>query len=306
MSGSRIVHYILVFALLLAVGGGLAGNQAVLATQDGSEGLVSLPVNQEEPPPEEKLELVPLYPILRGSASTSLEFEVQLKYEGSKSKTFELAVTGVPPGWSASIKPSYGEGEIAAMTVEPFKDYVDRVKVGFSPIWGNLPEPGNYVITLEVWSGDIRETVELTREVIAVPNYNFYLYTATGRLNTEVKAGEDNHLSLLLENSGTAAIANISLWSTKPEGWSVTFNPDKVDSLEAGLIQEVDAVITPPRKTVAGDYSVTIRAQGKEDSESMELRVTVLTPTIWGWVGIIIVLVVIAGVAILFRQLGRR
>ncbi len=306
MSGSRIVHYILVFALLLAVCGGLAGNQAVLATQESSEGLVLLPVNQEEPPPEEKIELVPLYPVLRGRASTSLEFEVQLKYEGSEPKTFELAVTDVPPGWSASIKPSYGEGEIAAMTVEPFKEYPDRIKVGLSPLWGNLPEPGKYVITLEARSGNIRETVELTREVIEVPNYNFYVYTGTGRLNTEVKAGEDNHLSLLLENSGTAAIADISFWSTKPEGWSVTFTPDKVDSLEAGLIQEVDVVITPPRKTIAGDYGVTIRAQGKEDSESLELRVTVLTPTIWGWVGIIIVLVVIAGVAILFRQLGRR
>ena len=63
MSRSRIVHYILVFALLWAVVGGLVGNQAVLATQGGSKELVSLPVNQEEPPPEEKLELVCQYPI---------------------------------------------------------------------------------------------------------------------------------------------------------------------------------------------------------------------------------------------------
>jgi len=82
----------------------------------------------------------------------------------------------------------------------------------------------------------------------------FELHTATGRLNTEVTAGEDNHLSIRLVNTGTAAIEDITLSSSKPEGWSITFTPDKVDSLEPGLSQEVDVVIKPPRKTIAGDY----------------------------------------------------
>jgi uncharacterized membrane protein len=38
----------------------------------------------------------------------------------------------------------------------------------------------------------------------------------------------------------------------------------------------------------------------------MQVRVTVLTPSIWGWVGIIIIVVVIVGLALLFMRLGRR
>jgi uncharacterized membrane protein len=36
------------------------------------------------------------------------------------------------------------------------------------------------------------------------------------------------------------------------------------------------------------------------------LRVTVLTPTVWGWIGLIIVVLVIAGLGVLFMKLGRR
>ena len=76
--------------------------------------------------------------------------------------------------------------------------------------------------------------------------------------------------------------------------------------LEAGATKEVDVVINPPTKTIAGDWAATIKAESEHFTDSVNLRVTVLTPTIWGWVGIIIVLVVIAGLAVLFRQLGKR
>jgi uncharacterized membrane protein len=39
---------------------------------------------------------------------------------------------------------------------------------------------------------------------------------------------------------------------------------------------------------------------------NIDVRVTVLTPTIWGWVGIGIVVLVIAGLAVMFMRLGRR
>ena len=103
------------------------------------------------------------------------------------------------------------------------------------------------------------------------------------------------------------------LWITstftadKPEGWTVTFKPEKVDSLGAGQTQQEDVVITPPEgKTIAGDYVITLHASNDKVNQSMQVRVTVLTPSIWGWVGIIIIVVVIAGLAVLFMRLGRR
>ena len=40
--------------------------------------------------------------------------------------------------------------------------------------------------------------------------------------------------------------------------------------------------------------------------DKLTLRVTVLTPTIWGWVGVIIVVLVVIGLIAMFWRLGRR
>ena len=152
---------------------------------------------------------------------------------------------------------------------------------------------------------DLKATFDFKAVVTA--RYEFAITTSSGLLNTEANAGEENHFSILLRNTGSTAIENITLSSVKPSGWNVTFEPEKVDSLESGLTQEIDVVIEPPRKTIAGDYEITLKADSKEYTPgSMKVRVTVLSPTIWGWVGVIIVLVVIAGLGVVFWRLGRR
>jgi uncharacterized membrane protein len=87
----------------------------------------------------------------------------------------------------------------------------------------------------------------------------------------------------------------------------VTFSPDKVTSLAAGQTQQENIVITPPEgKTVAGDYIITLYASNAQVSENLDIRVTVETPSIWGILSIVIIVVVIAGLAFLFLKLGRR
>ena len=94
----------------------------------------------------------------------------------------------------------------------------------------------------------------------------------------------------------------------KPSGWSVTFSPEEIDSLPVGSTREVEVNIKPARKTIAGDYMVTLSAEPEDERAfgSVDIRVTVLTPTIWGWVGVGIVVLVIAGLAVMFWRLGRR
>lgn len=304
MTRSRIVHWLLCFALLFALVGGLVG-VPVLATQESGDGSVSLSLNQEQPPAEERLELVCKYPTYEGKSGDSFEFEVALKWLGSEARTFELAVTEPPPGWSVVIMGGYPEKKISAIGLEPGMTYPETIKVKLAPSLGEWPEPGDYVVTVEASSGNIKETIELNAAVVA--RYLFAFYTATGRLNTEVTAGKENHFSCYVQNTGSTAITNIDFMSAKPEGWKITFNPDSVDSLETGYAHEVDIVIEPPRKTVPGDYMITLKTIAKEvPVRDIELRVTVLTPTVWGWVGVLIVVAVIAGLAVMFRRLGRR
>ena len=292
MSRSRAVHWFVCFVLLFGVVAGLVGNQVLVAAQQ----------DNEEPPLEEKIELDCKYPVLRGESGEGFEFEVKLNYQGNEVRRFELATTA-PLSWRAQIMTGYDGKEVTTVELEP-GTYPETLKVRLSPASREALEPGEYVVTLEVSSGSIKDAIELKAVVTA--KYEMLLSTETGRLNTEVTAGKDNHVSILIVNTGTAAIDNISFSSSKPGGWNITFNPAKVESLEPGLIQEVDVVINPPEKTIAGDYAVTLRAESKRLYEKLEFRVTVLTPTIWGWVGILIVVIVIAGLGVLFWQLGRR
>jgi len=303
MIRSRTVRYLLCLGLCLAMLGGLIGGGIALATQEGSSGSFSLLPNQETEPPD-VLELSCKYPVLRGVSGHVFEFAVEAKYLGKKDRIFDFSWEE-PPQWMVSIMEKYGTEEIESFTMKTFEPIPPAFKVKFGPAAGYEPEPGEYILTLTAVSEELKATIEL--KVVVTARYDFTMLTATGRLNTEVTAGEDNHLSIVLINRGSVSVEDITFSSTKPEGWDITYEPDIVETLGAGLAQEVDVIITPPRKTIAGDYAVTLWSNCEPDlSDSMELRVTVETPTIWGWVGIIIVVVVIAGLAVLFRQLGRR
>ena len=291
MTKSRAVRYFLCFALLFAIVGGLAGNQVVYAQQSGQQ--------------ENTVKLACDFPALRGKSGESFEFTVSINWWGAEAKRFELTITA-PPKWAASVGRAYPEVDVAAIQLKAWQDYPESLYVKFGPALWHQPEPGEYIVTLEATSGDIKASIELKAVVTAI--YEFSMVTATGKLNAEVTAGKDNPLSIVLINTGTAAIENITFSSAKLEGWSITFSPEKVDSLEPGLRQEVNVVIKPPRgKTIAGDYNIYLRAESKDyEPDALKIRVTVLTPTIWGWVSILVVLMVIAGLGVLFWRLGRR
>ena len=306
----RPTRYVLCLILLFAMLSGLLGTQVALAAQEVINGSPSLPPSQEEPPPEEppetEFEATARYPTMRAVSGRSFTFEISLTWRGTEARGFDLDLTA-PVGWVGEIKPSYDDVVIESITLQPGKTYPDTVNVVLSPPPAELPEPGEYKATFNAGSGELRASVELTAVVTEIPpTYQLYVDTATGRRNMEARAGQDNHLTVTMQNYGTGTIDNITFTSTKSEGWSVTFTPYKIDAMEPGLKQDVDITITPPAKTIAGDYNVLLKFLGEQATYTLEMRVTVVTPTIWGGAGIGIAVAVIAGLVILFRRLGRR
>ena len=308
MKRFKKVHYLLCLTLLSGILGGLFGSQVVFAAQENSSSSFLLPPNQTEPPVEEEVEIITSFPVLSGKSGTSFSFEFQIYYQSSEPKIFEFSLTP-SPGWEATVKRQFKENEpsvVAAMEV-PGSEYPPKYTVFFNPLPGNLPEPGDYFVTLEVASGNLKDSIKLKAVVTEVPpTYKLGVVTTTGRLDTSAKAGEDNTTSIKLTNLGTGAIKDITFSSIKSEGWGITFSPDKIESLEPSQSQEVDVVITPPNRTIAGDYRVSLTARGAEASDSVALRIRVQTPTMWGGVGIGIIAGVIAGLVVLFRRLSRR
>ena len=110
----------------------------------------------------------------------------------------------------------------------------------------------------------------------------------------------------MLTNTGTAAAEQVELSGSGPSGWKVEFEPKTVDRIAPNETKEVQALITPTAKAIAGDYVTTLRANARGESSSPTFRVTVATSTQWGIIGVGIIgaalLVLVGAVA----RFGRR
>ncbi len=256
--------------------------------------------------PEPQVVMKVDFPRMEAIAGGEMEFDLELLYEhrGGEDRRFDLVVT-TPEGWTVYMTPQFErEKRISSITLEPSFGIGKTIRLkAISPFWP-LPEPGDYKITLEAISGELKGTLELTAVITAM--YNMGIVTETERLNTTVKVGKDNFFSIEVLNLGTDAIENIKFSPTKPSGWNIDFSPEKIESLSAFKSETVELNIKLPTETIAGDYMITIRASGEQASEKIEIRVTVETPTIWGWVGVGIIALVIAGLAYIFLRFSRR
>jgi len=257
---------------------------------------------------EAGLEISTKYPKVETTSGETAEFEVELKFKGEigdEPRIFDLVVTA-PKDWLTFISPVYPKDKkIASIQLLPGFSVGEKINIQVAPAYWLKPEPGDYKITLEATSGEVKGTYELT--VVVTARYALILVPVTQRYDTKATAGKDNYFSIEVQNSGSAAIDDIKLSSSKPEDWAIKFSPDKVDSLAAGDFQTLDVNIKPPPKTIAGDYLITLIASGnKASAENISIRVTVETPTVWGWVGVIIVIIVIAGLVFTFRRFSRR
>ncbi|MBE9477728.1 MAG: hypothetical protein IMY81_00605 [Chloroflexi bacterium] len=305
----RGVRYLLCLALLCTVPVGLFGDRVALAAQESGNSSPTLPPieeqpPEEQPPPKESIELFAQFPVLENTAGASFKFEVTVEYRIRERRTFDLNLT-LPPGWNGTPKSRTPEKAISAFEPEP-QNMTEKLIAEVWPV-DNLPEPGEYIFTFEVASGDLQGSIDL-KTVVVEPalRYRLSMFVPTERTGIQAKAGEDNHMSIMIMNSASGDLEDITLSSEKPEGWEVTFTPSSLDTLEPGLSQEIDVVIKPPSGTEAGDYPVILKATSEKSDSELELRVAVLTSTAWGGIGIGIAAGVITGLIIWFRRLGKR
>ncbi len=258
----------------------------------------------------ETIEVRAVHPKVDAIAGADFVFEIEFKYAGAQllesTRSFDL-VTKAPPGWEVYMTPQFEKDKrISAIGLKSSGfTYGDQIRVvATAPFWP-LPKTGEYKITVDVVSGELKSSVELIAVITA--RYELLLAPAGERYNTTTTAGRDSYFSLKIGNLGTAPIDKINFSSEKPEGWTIEFKPDRVESLAALDTQTVDITIKTPPETIAGDYAISLRASGVQDtSDALEIRVTVETPTVWGWVGVVIIAVVVVGLVFVFMRFSRR
>jgi uncharacterized membrane protein len=247
----------------------------------------------------DNIQITAAYPVLRGQNDAKFEFSLEVLNKGESEKTFNLAAAG-PEKWEINFKPSYEQKQISSIRVKEGQSQTVAVEVTPAP---NSPAR-EYPILVRIGSGEAKAEVKLT--VVLTGTYRLDAGTPNGVLSLEAFAGKPVTFSLFVKNTGSAPNRNVSFSSFKPENWETTFKPEKIESLAPGEMKQVEVTIKPAAQALVGDYSVGVMSNGEKSDKTIEMRVTVKASSAWGWIGIGLILLVIAGLSFLFIKMGRR
>jgi uncharacterized membrane protein len=255
---------------------------------------------REKAPISEDIQVTTSYPVLRGQTDARFEFSLEVTNKSESDKNFNLAAQA-PEKWEVNFKPAYEQKQISSFRIRGGQSQTVAVEV--TP--AKETTAGNYPILVWISSGEKKAEVKLT--VVLTGIYRLDAGTPTGILSLEAFTGKPAILSLFVKNMGSAVNRNVAFNSFKPENWKVEFKPERIDALEPGAMKQVEVTITPAAQALVGDYSVSLNIEGeKGSSKTVEIRVAVKTSAAWGWIGILIIVLVIGGLGGLFLWLGRR
>ena len=244
-----------------------------------------------------KTELEADQPSMQGDADSTFNYRLTLKNRTAEEQLYALS-TAAPRGWSVIF-------EVSAQKVTSVKVEANAVQdVGVTINPPAEIEAGTYAIPIKAQAGSSAADTEL--EVNITGTYGIELNTPTGRLSTDITAGKEKMVELQLGNTGSAELKDIKLIQSAPVDWEVNFKPENISSLLPGETTAVNAYIKSSGKAIAGDYVVSLKAQTPETSDSVDFRITVKTSALWGWVGVLIIALVGAGVYYLFHRYGRQ
>src|SRR6516165_740842 len=183
-----------------------------------------------------KLTLTPQLPDLRGTSKSSFEYQLGIKNDSGKKLTVSLSAQA-PQNFDTSFTEQYGTQELKAVPVDAGQSKDVKLKV--TP--PNTAAAGDYKIVARVAAEDAAATADLAMTITGQPKLD--ISGREGLVSTRASPAED-----------------IQLNGSAPSGWKITFDPKTVDRIAPNDNKEVQALITPTEKAIAGDYMTTVRA----------------------------------------------
>ena len=281
-------------------GTGPGSYQFVVEAHGGGNTLklpITVTIGQELPA---KLKLTTNFPALRGTATTSFKFKVTVANDSGRDATINFSADA-PKNFQVTFTEAYGTQQLTSIPIEAGKSKDIEASVA-------LPRDtpaGEYKLALRAKSEAASADLDLAITIIG--QARLALAGEGGRLSGEAYAGQDSQLTVVAKNDGSEAARDVEFSATAPEGWKTSFDPKELPELGAGKSQSIKVTLTPSARAIAGDYQTTIRASSTGGlSESANFRITVLTSTIWGAVGIGVIAAALLVVVFAVARFGRR
>ncbi len=239
------------------------------------------------------------YPSLQGASGTTFTFNLTLRNETSEDLTFAVTAVG-PEGWEVNATLT-GQAQAASAVIAAS----DSAAVSVSAKPPTEVAPDTYPINVRATVGD--RTIDAELAVVVTGTTALTLTTPDQRLSTSGAAGSSITQQLVVHNDGTQPLEAVVVSATAPTDWTVTFSPsDTIDTIGAQQEATVTATIVPSNDAIAGDYVVTYRASTADADGSVEIRMTIETSPLFGFVGLALIALVLFGLWWVFQRYGRR
>ena len=253
--------------------------QTLTIKAEGQDNQASLPLNvalAKELPA--KLTVDSKLPELRGSSKSNFEYTLTIKNDSGRNLTASFAANA-PANFETSFTEAYGTQELSSIPIEAGQSKDIKLKVR-PP---STIDAGHFPVQVTVKAEDASARTEVALDVVGQPQLQ--VSGRDGLLSARAVAGQQSSIPIVVTNTGTAPADNVALAATAPTGWKVTFEPSTIERLVPGKDSEVQALVTPSDKSLAGDYMTAINATSRGENASGQFRITVATSTVWGMVG---------------------
>lgn len=264
-------------------------NEAVMDT-------LELDINLREGVSE--IEVISSFSEVSVEAGESITFPLAIWNQGEADALVLLTVPTLPENWDtsfisdelevASIRIGAGESESIQLIVKP----------------PNSVASGTYDLGVLIESDDGGENY---LDFIIEVGGSFELALDLSTLYTSGKIGSTVSYTAKVTNDGQTAITTLYVEADVPDDWEATITPTQVDTLSPRSSTTFTVTVEIPSDAEAGDYLVSMQALSDQlDSDESDVRITAQASNTWGYIGMGIALMAVAGAALLFKRFKRR
>lgn len=246
-----------------------------------------------------KLTVKAQLPSLRGSPKSNFEYTLTIKNDSGRNLNVSFGAQA-PENFETSFTEAYGSQELSSIPIDAGQS--KDIKLHVRP--PSTIDAGHFAVTATVKAGDASATADLALDVVGQPRLQ--VAGRDGLLSSRAVAAQQTSIPIVVTNTGSAPAENVKLSASAPSGWKVSFDPATVDRLVPGKDAEVQALVTPSDKSLAGDYMVSVNANSRGENASSQFRITVNTSTVWGMVGAGVIGVALLLMLTAVARFGRR
>jgi uncharacterized membrane protein len=276
------------------------GTQTLTIKAEGQGSSSALPIAvtlAKELPAKLKVE-APL-PALRGTPKSTFDYQLTIKNDSGRNITASF-VADAPKNFETNFTENYGSQQISSIPIDAGQS--KDVKLHVRP--PSTADAKRYPVSVTVSAEDASAKTNMSLEIIGQPQLQ--IAGRDGLLTAGVVAGTQSSIPIVLSNTGTAPADAVDLSGSVPSGWKIEFDPKSVERIEPGKDVEVQALVTPTAKSLAGEYGGTIRATSGGETASTQFKFAVSTSSTWVMAGAGIIGVAVLFMAAAIARFGRR